>query len=121
MNVGKKNGVQAKLKTETKGMISVHCIAHRLELGVLDAIKGNKRLSRLQKVLQLLHVHYHYSPKALRELRSLAQALEEKVLKPTNLGGTRWLPYIHRATKVMSVTLKSSAHYNFFLHVVGAV
>ncbi|KAI9532505.1 hypothetical protein NQZ68_031207 [Dissostichus eleginoides] len=38
---------------------------------------------------------------ALRELRMLADAMEEKVLKPTNLKGARWLPYIHKATQIL--------------------
>ncbi|KAK1898159.1 Zinc finger protein 862 [Dissostichus eleginoides] len=28
-------------------------------------------------------------------------AMEEKVLKPTNLKGARWLPYIHKATQIL--------------------
>jgi len=31
----------------------------------------------------------------------LADAMEEKVLKPTNLKGARWLPYIHKATQIL--------------------
>ncbi|KAK7891788.1 hypothetical protein WMY93_023751 [Mugilogobius chulae] len=37
----------------------------------------------------------------MRELRLIADALEEKVLKPSNLHGTRWLPYVHRAVKIV--------------------
>ena len=46
-----------------------------------------------------LYDQYHYSPKAVRGLRMIAQALEEKVLKPSNLHGARWLSYVHRAIK----------------------
>ena len=90
----------AKLKRDSGLIVTIHCVAHRLELGILDAIKQNNRLKRLQQVLQLMYHHYHYSPKALRELRDLAAALEEKVLKPTNIYGSRWLPYIRRAANV---------------------
>ncbi|KAI7789501.1 putative zinc finger protein 862-like, partial [Triplophysa rosa] len=38
---------------------------------------------------------------ALRELHLIAEALEEKVLKPTNLHGALWLPCVHRATKIL--------------------
>ena len=100
VNTGKQNGVAAKLKREIPHLISVHCVAHRLELGVLDAMKENKKLGKLQDSLMHLYREYHYSPKSLRELRMVAEALEEKVLKPVNLGGSRWLPYIHRAIKV---------------------
>ncbi|KAF3859886.1 hypothetical protein F7725_000141 [Dissostichus mawsoni] len=39
--------------------------------------------------------------KGTGELRMLADAMEEKVLKPTNLKGARWLPYIHKATQIL--------------------
>ncbi|KAK1907004.1 Zinc finger protein 862 [Dissostichus eleginoides] len=101
VNMGKRNGVAAKLKEEIGHLLAIHCVAHRLELGVVDSIKENQRLKQLQEVLQYLHQQYHYSPKALRELRMLADAMEEKVLKPTNLKGARWLPYIHKATQIL--------------------
>ncbi|KAM3871389.1 LOW QUALITY PROTEIN: apoptosis-stimulating of p53 protein 1-like [Diretmus argenteus] len=101
VNMGRKNGVAAKLKEEMGHLISIHCVAHRLELGMVDSIKAEPRLKQLQEVLHYLHMQYHYSPKALRELRMLADALEDKVLKPTNLKGARWLPYIHKATQIL--------------------
>ncbi|KAJ4929799.1 hypothetical protein JOQ06_018820, partial [Pogonophryne albipinna] len=101
VNLGKRNGVAAKLKEEIGHLLAIHCVAHRLELGLVDSIKENQRLKQLQEVLQYLHQQYHYSPKALRELRMLADAMEEKVLKPTNLKGSRWLPYIHKATQIL--------------------
>lgn len=93
--------VAAKLKEDLGHLISIHCAAHRLELGMVDSIKAQPELKKLQEVLQLLYVQYHYSPKALRELREVADALEDKVLKPTNLKGARWLPYMYKATEVV--------------------
>ena len=79
VNMGRVNGVAAKLRTEVGHLVAVHCIAHRLELGITKAIKGEARLQKLNEVLCFLYEQYHYSPKALRELRMLAEALEEKV------------------------------------------
>ena len=106
VNMGKKTGVAAKLKAakfkeETGHLLSIHCVAHRLELGMVDAIKAQPGIKKLQEVLHYLYMQYHYSPKALRELRVLEDALEDKVLKPTNLKGARWLPYIYKATQVV--------------------
>ena len=48
------------------------------------------RLKLLNEVLFFLYEQYHYSPKALWELRMQREALEEKkVLKPTNLKESR--------------------------------
>lgn len=103
--MGKHAGVQALLKKKIPHLIVIHCVAHRIERGILDANKENKDLEKLQDVLQMLYKEYHQSPKALRELRMVANALEEKVLKPVNLKGARWLPYISRACKVIKVAV----------------
>ena len=99
--VGRLNGVVAKLRVEIPWLLGVHCIAHRLELSVLDALKHEEQLNNVQEMLQGLYKHYHYSPKALRELKELAQVLDEKINKSVNLRGTRWLPHISRALTVM--------------------
>ena len=89
VNTGKKNGVAAKLKTSLDYIIAVHCIAHRLEIGVSKSLQDHHRLTHLNDVLVFLYEQYHYSPKALCELRMLGEALEEKVLKPTTMKGSR--------------------------------
>ena len=98
VNMGIRNGVAAKLKEEVGHLLSIHCVAHRLELSMVDSIKAQPQLKKLQEILHYLHMQYHYSPKALMEL---ADALEDQVLKPTNLKGARWLPYIYKATQVV--------------------
>ena len=105
--MGKKNGVAAKLKSSLDHIIAVHCIAHHLELGVSKSLQDHPRLKRLNGVLVFMYEQYHYFPKALRELRMLGEALEEKVMKPTNLKGSRWVPYIFKATQVHIVLLVS--------------
>ncbi|KAM3877939.1 quattro [Diretmus argenteus] len=101
VNVGCRSGVAARLKQDIGYLISIHCIAHRLELGVVKAIRANPKMEQMQVMLKHLYDQYHYSPKAVRELRLIAEALEEKVLKPSNLHGAHWLPYVHRATKIV--------------------
>ncbi|KAF3842334.1 hypothetical protein F7725_024285, partial [Dissostichus mawsoni] len=56
---------------------------------------------RPKNVFFSIEHHYRFSPKALHELRLVAEALEEKVLKPTNLAGARFLPYIYKANKIV--------------------
>ena len=99
--VGRLNGVVAKLHVEIPWLLGEHCIAHRLELSVLDALKYEEQLKNVQEMLQGLYKHYHYSPKALRELKELAQLLDEKINKPVKLRGTRWLPHMSWALTVM--------------------
>ena len=102
VNLGNRAGIATRIKADVPHLVITHCVAHRLELAANNAIKHHKVMREIQDILQHIHKHYHYSPKALRELKLLADALEEKVLKPTNLSGTRWLPYIEKALEVLT-------------------
>lgn len=44
---------------------------------------------------------YHYSPKSTHELQAIGNKLGVSVLKPTQVSGTRWLPHISQALKVL--------------------
>ena len=52
VNVGVRAGVATRLKDRIPHLVAIHCIAHRLELGVLDAIKEDPLL---QECLQMLY------------------------------------------------------------------
>ena len=97
---GVRNGVVAKLKQSVPWLLGIHCIAHNLELAILDSIKDEILLMSLRDMLQSIYKHYHYSPKALCELRELTEVMGEKIQKPGNLKGTRWVTHLHRGLKV---------------------
>lgn len=65
----------------------------------------NQMLVTVQNML-IFHKHYHYSPKALRELKSIAKSLEKK--------DTRCVPHISKAAKCVlenyTVILSYSEH-----------
>lgn len=42
--LGRTRGVAALLKQDVAYMIEIHCVAHRLELGILDAMKHERRV-----------------------------------------------------------------------------
>lgn len=96
VNLEKNRSVTAFLKRDIPYMIPMHCVNHRLELGVLDAIRNRdgQLLSDVKSMLVMIHKHYHYSAKALRELRMIAEAMETKMIKPANLEGSRWMPHL---------------------------
>ena len=55
--------------------------------------------------------------KGLREIEDIADSLEEKVLKPTNLHGSRWLPHVQAALTV--VTKNFTVIITHFDHIRG--
>ena len=42
--LGGTRGVAALRKQDVPHMVEIHCVAHRLELGILDAMKQEKKL-----------------------------------------------------------------------------
>ena len=100
---GAKNGVWGLLRNDssTTNFKEFWCGAHRVELAVVKSLQHFEEFNKLRETLQSLYKEYHYSPKALRELRELAEALEEKVSRPLNVLGARWLPHLETALKIL--------------------
>lgn len=76
-------------------VVNVHCVAHRLELGILSAIK-----TTVQDMLNFFKP-FHYSPKALRDMKTNADSLEEKSVRLSKLQDTRWVTHISKAVKYL--------------------
>ena len=57
-------GVHTKMQEKNSVMSFTHCIAHKLELAVLDSVKSDKNLEKIQSTF----CHY-YSPKKRRETK----------------------------------------------------
>ena len=99
--MGRLSGVVTLIKEEAHQVIGIHCVAHNLELAFSDTLKSNEAMMEIKELLNGCWKHYKYSPKALRELRELAEAMELKVGKPTKASGTRWVPHLLRALAVL--------------------
>ena len=96
-----KGCVYAPLKHEIPHIIKVHCIAHRLELSITDTLSAVPILQETKEMLQGLWKQYHYSPKALRELKEIAESMEVRTYKAVKANGTRWVPHLQRALSVL--------------------
>lgn len=49
--VGAKKGVATLLKADIPHVISIHCVAHRLELAAMDSIKDEPEMKRVSDML----------------------------------------------------------------------
>lgn len=99
--VGQHGGVFGILKQDIPSLISVHCIAHKLELGLQDTIKGIPLFQEVKELLQGMWKYYKYSCKALKELKDLAESMDEKAYKCIKADGSRWVPHLLRALQVL--------------------
>jgi hypothetical protein len=60
------HGLIKKVRSNLSYVIGVHCVAHRLNLSVLSAVKNGKFVDDIDSTLKKLCKFYEYSPKRLR-------------------------------------------------------
>ena len=112
--MGCNKGVIAKLREQIPHIVSVHCMAHRLELGLKDAAAKALCHKKLDTFLLNLYLFYKKSPLNRyvsdilywclshvlffsANLKSSFESLKLKMLVPTRTGGTRWVGHTLRA------------------------
>ena len=105
INTGQYNGVFTKL-TQTGSedgcpwMLKIHCVPHRMELGIKDAFHKSY-FNQIDKVLVDLYYMFKRSPKKWRELKRLGTTLGVRVTKLARGHGTRWVA--HRKSAVQAL------------------
>ncbi|XP_076099754.1 zinc finger protein 862-like [Mytilus galloprovincialis] len=101
VNFGNKSGVFKRLKDEVPQAIGIHCIAHKLELAILDANKTIPYMSTFETTLKGVFKFYYYSPKRRRELAEISEILDQILLHFGDIKQVRWLSSKERAVKAM--------------------
>ena len=71
---GKRDGVQAKIRRQQPGCVYLWCIALRLELAVLDAVKHDDYLSEFEDIINSIFLMYYLSHKLRKEFRFWANS-----------------------------------------------
>ncbi|KAL5496177.1 hypothetical protein EMCRGX_G012415 [Ephydatia muelleri] len=96
---GCKSGVSTRLKREQPLLFSMHCMAHRLELGFKAVVGENSFMTTFSELLFSIYNFYHSSALNRENLKSSCAAAGVKFLAPSRVGGTRWLPHTMLALK----------------------
>ena len=100
VNLGQKKGVAAQLKQGSPWLVAIHCFNHRLELAMKDAF-NNTYVEDVNEMLMRIYYVYRNSTKRLRELKALAEIMEEQIKLPQRAHGTRWVQHKNRAIKAL--------------------
>ena len=61
--MGSRNRVKTTLLNDHPSALIIHCVAHRLELAILDAVKTVPYLQNFENNMTEIIKLYHYSPK----------------------------------------------------------
>ncbi|XP_033753177.1 zinc finger protein 862-like [Pecten maximus] len=99
--MGQKGGVAAKVKERVPHAVAIHCVAHNLELAVLDSVKTVPYLSKFDTTVKNIFLFYYYSPKKRREPRAISDLLDEDAAYFSGMKQVRWLASRHRALKAI--------------------
>ena len=89
--LGKKSGVAQRLIAKYPDIIVWHCLNHRLELSVGDAVSEVVGVNYFRAFMDKLYALYSQSPKNMRELEEHAKDVGEQVLKIGRVLNTRWV------------------------------
>lgn len=74
---GCQGGVRTKMQEKQPAVSFTHCIAHKLELAVLDSVKSDTNLEELQSILSAKFLCYYYSPKKRGKTQEIISFLHE--------------------------------------------
>ena len=88
---GKTTGLIARLRRDFPNIQAVHCLAHRLELAVHDALKAVAGCSHFEIFISKLYALYHQSAKNARLLEEAAADLNMQVLRIGQIFSIRWV------------------------------
>lgn len=111
VNLGEYNSVSQKFKAVCDNIISVHCIAHRLELAVGGGVKNNNSVNQLETILKGIYKIYNNSPKLKKGLEEVGKIFDEKILKNTSILDIRWVASKERAIKALINNYVPTVHH----------
>lgn len=105
--MGKKSGVAVQIQKKVpQPVVILHCVAHNLELAVLDAVKTVPYLETFHETIRQVFKFYYYSPKKRREVNAVSEILDENPAHfSSSIKKTRLLSSRHRALAAMEKIL----------------
>jgi hypothetical protein len=89
--IGEFKGVATLLKKKNPILKTVHCMAHRLELAVKNAVDSVNSISYFRDVVDCIYKVYSVSPKNQSELDKVADSLSIQLQKIKKVFDIRWV------------------------------
>eukprot|EP00794_Sanderia_malayensis_P019804 gene19804-21744_t len=95
--LGVKSDVGKRLKDQFPAIVIWHCMNHRLELAVSDAVKSINGFYTLESFFNKIYSTYSFSAKMQRELKEIASKLDVELRKIGKVFTIRWAASTYRA------------------------
>lgn len=95
--MGKKSGIAVQIQEKVpQPVVILHCVAHNLDLAVLNAVKTIPYLENFHKTIRQVFKLNCYSPKKRREVDAVSEILDENPAHfSSNIKKTWWLSSRH--------------------------
>ncbi|XP_078514935.1 zinc finger protein 862-like [Lissotriton helveticus] len=104
--MGSKGGVAALIKKDIPFLLPFHCVAHKLQLGILDAVKFHPSICQFEQTLKWIFKFYWYSPKRRRNAKEMSRIIDENFAHFTDIKQVRWVSSKTRALAAMQQNLQ---------------
>ncbi|MBN3325329.1 K1586 ligase, partial [Atractosteus spatula] len=121
VHTGKSSGLTARLKHDFPKVQSIHCLAHRRELAVQDALKEVAGCNRFEFFIAKLYSLYHQSTKNARMLEKAAADLTVQILKTGQILNIRWVASSFNTVKAVWKDFPALAHHFALAGKLGAL
>ncbi|XP_044154702.1 E3 SUMO-protein ligase KIAA1586-like [Bufo gargarizans] len=99
--LGSKSGVASRIVREFPNIVIWHCLSHRVQLALDDAINSVSQVNHFKMFLEKIYSIYHVSNKHQLELHNIAADLELEIVKIGRILGPRWVACSARAAKAV--------------------
>ena len=99
--LGVHSGVGARLKKKFPALLLWHCLNHRLELAISDAVSSINGFCPIQAFFDKIFSVYSYSSKLQRQLCEISIDLHLQLKKIGNIFTVRWITSSYRAVKAL--------------------
>ena len=96
---GKYTGVVVQLKGDNDYVVTIHCLPHRLELGIKDSLQCIAIHKKVNSLLKALYKFYHKSAVNRAGLKANFQKQGKNSIFPKRVTGTRWVDHELEALK----------------------
>ncbi|XP_053383125.1 E3 SUMO-protein ligase KIAA1586-like [Mercenaria mercenaria] len=100
--IGSKSGVVTRLKQSVPGVLSSHCIAHRLALSCSTGADTIPYLVKFQEILNSVFKYFHNSPKNMSTLSAIQSVLQKHSTRFQEVFHTRWLSFEGAVSAIVS-------------------
>lgn len=97
---GSKTGVATRFKEKSPHLISIHCMAHRLNLCTSKASNGIPYLREFEAIFTELYRYFDKSSNREAELKEIQKILDGSELKIREVHEIRWLAFFDALTAV---------------------